>query len=145
MTFQAFDASLPSVVLAQRNEIEYFSSELPKTVSLTFLEIGQKYNTIKTEVHLHFVAAAYKRIELVYQRDTFPDMRIHDGPGPLSPQVEGMLSAYHRKRIVHLSGYQAYIKYSMIRHGSIYNAYTKAMNHSYVKPSALILDQSRLL
>ena len=136
MTFQAFDASLPSVVLMERHEIdEFFHRELNKNISLTFLEIGQKYNTIKT-VHLHTVVEAHLNIKLKYPSGTFPDMRIHDGPGPLSSQVEGELGD-NGNIIVHLSSYQAYIKYSPIQHGSIIDAYTKAVNKSDVKPSVL--------
>ena len=126
MTFQAFDITLPSVSLVQWNELELHSKEF----TFANLGIGQPLSVLpppfyEVEIQLHIVINVYNHIELRYSRSVFPNIKIYDGPGPLSPIISV------RTTRVYLSSYQGFVKYSsaLIRNSKT-DAYEYANNHS---------------
>ena len=68
----------------------------------------------------------YDQIVLRYSKRAFPNIKIYDGPGPMSPEISA------RTARVHLSSYQGFvIFFAGIRYNKT-DAYKYANNHSYI-------------
>ena len=121
-TFQAFDIKVPSTTLVQWNEHELYS----KAFTFANLAIGQTLPIDEVEIHLHILIPVYNRIVLHCSHNSFLSLKIYDGPGPLSPEINTTNS------YVELSSYQGFVKFSTGIHANIADAYTYANNHSYI-------------
>ena len=91
MTFQAFDVTLSSVVVTQLNEyrshVGYTKSDYTNDIvwPLAYFSIGQESNLHETEIHLHIQIQISHKLQVNFFPDAFSNLRIHDGPGVLSP------------------------------------------------------------
>ena len=128
MTFQAFDIESTSVALSQWNEHELYS----RCFILPYLSLGKHFIFGETEVQLHIIVMVYNSIILQYSPDALINLKLYDGPGCLSPEIDS-----RSKSKITFSSYQCFVKYSIRINDNIIAAYTYANNQSYINTSLL--------
>ena len=147
VTFQAFDRTLPSIVITQVNEYEELKKmdnsyspllenrwrKYDKCFTFAYLSIGQDRSFIELEIQLHIIVLVIYRINLQSSPDIFSQMTVYNGPGILSPRILFGTNT----TTLYLSSYQGYIRYSGMVNGKIVTAYTHANNHSHLNMTSL--------
>ena len=144
-TFQPFDNTLPSTVITQLNEYEQYQHTIDlyfarwtrvfrnEHFTFAYLSIGQQSRFIESEIQLHIIVVVSFLIILDSPSEKFAHMTKYDGPEILSPVV----SPGPNQTSLHLSSYQAYIKYSKEAHGGIISAYKYANSYSHINSTTL--------
>ena len=128
MTFQAFDIESTSVALTQWNEQELYS----QSFILPYLSLGKHLTFGETEIQLHIIVMVYNKIRLEYSPDVLIKLKIYDGPGCLSPEIDSRNKSY-----ITFSSYQGFVKYAIRTIDNIVTAYTFTNNQSYINTSLL--------
>ena len=120
ITFEAFDVNLPSVGLVHMRMLQNMN-----IYTMVLLVRNTAFSLFETEFYLHFKTVAYEQIIVTYattlhwwQRTwkspklqyVLSDVRMHDGPGTLSPLIVPMCNMT-QKCTYHLSGHHGVLKY----------------------------------
>ena len=157
ITYEAFDVNLPSVGLVHMRMLQNMD-----IYTMVLLARNTAFSLFKTEFYLHFRTVAYEQIIVTYattllkwQRTSkspklryyLSDVRMHDGPGTLSPLIVPMCNNMTQKCTYHLSGHLGVLKYRIPMPSNFAAGYKKISKmplkeHGIVWESIKVLNNS---
>ena len=130
ITFEAFDVNLPSVGFVYNfdchREISQCDQRIADLQLMVILARNAAFSLFNTEFYVHFETIAYKRLIVMYASTLLTrqhtsnssklqyflfDIRMHDGPGTLSPLLVPACNNMTQKCSYHLSGHHGVLKY----------------------------------
>ena len=165
MTFESFDVMLKSVGLIYRCESWYYKDLYYKrSHNWILLERNPDFNFFKTEFQILFHAIIIQQIILKYptapqlsRRHYYKDLpnyiyilsdvRVHDGPGILSPLVVPTCNASTEYCTCYLSSYQGLIKYRIPAPSNVWNGYIPLPNRydEHVREQGILWENNDVL